>query len=160
MLAIGPLMFGLFSDGIAQFNTGTKTVNGTIQMNVTYLEHEWISTVLSLTPSFGYFVYPNFQIFAALNTEYFWFKDTRITYDQLGVGAKIFKELPVVSLYAGASFYANSIEIPDQAVLEIGAVTPLNKSVWLDFGIDYQFPLDQGDLRNLTIGAGIAVFIQ
>ncbi len=142
----------------AQFPTGTKSIDGSVQMSSIYLEQNNISTILSLTPSFGYFIFDNIQLFSVLNTNIYWFENARMADIQGGVGAKFYKKVAKTSLYAGSGFYTDGERIIDQLLFEAGALTPLNESVWLDFGLDYQMSTGSSDLHILTLGVGIAIF--
>lgn len=151
-------VLGIFiCSSFAQFNTGTKSVSGTISWSKNTYDGEDEVSLLTIAPSIGYFVMDNIAVNGSLNMLTLSYEGESESITGFGIGAKYY----VNNLYAGASY--NSLKYEDEDALnslliEGGYLYGINESVFLDVGIDYLMGTGDNKLTTITIGVGVATF--
>lgn len=122
-------------------------------------DRENIGTMLIVTPSMGYFVKDDFAVTASFSLTAFGDDGVWLVDDgSLGLGAKYYYEIDKGALYVSGSFDFNRPKAPRSMIAESGYLLGLNKSVFLDFGLEYSMGLGDNKLSIITLGMGIATF--
>jgi len=143
----------------AQFNTNSKNIAGNVSWNKTFYDGQDIGTLFIMSPSIGYFVKDGLALTASASLTAFRYEaQWQIDDGNLGVGAKYFYEVDRGAVYGGGSFNFNGFRSPRSVLIELGFLLGLNKSVFLDCGLDYSMGLGDNKLSTLSLGVGIASF--
>lgn len=148
----------------AQFESGSKTIAGSVSWQKTYFEGQGGRSRLRIAPSLGYFVIDNLAVNVSLDFLRYsyprrWRIDAHQTTTRLGIGAKYF----VRNNYVGGSYllsrwkgYATEVSI----LLEAGHLQGLNENLFLDFGVDFIRGISSlnSESSTITLGIGISTF--
>ncbi len=158
-LSISIILFAYAAIAPAQFSTSSKNITGNVSWNKTYYDGQDIGTVLIIAPSVGYFVMNDFAVTASVSLTAFRYDGIwQIDDGNLGLGAKYYYEIDKGAVYGSGSFNFNGFKSPRSLSTELGYLLGINKSVFIDFGLDYSMGIGDNRLSTITLGVGIASF--
>jgi hypothetical protein len=158
-LSIILTLFAFSNVASAQFSQNSKSIGGSVIFDQMYYDHENIGTTLAVTPSMGYFVKDDIAVTASFSLGAFGDDGVWIVDDaSIGVGGKYYYEVDKGALYVGDSFEFSRPKALPSMIPEAGYLLGLNKSVFLDFGLEYLMGLGDNKSSTITLEVGIATF--
>ncbi len=149
-----------------ELSAGLMTASGGITYQKNSSDGVEGNSVLTLSPSVGYFSKDNLQLLVGLNyvrTSYpsDWNFDPRSS-TFLTLGGRYYKPLGFGPVYGGAVFNCRKYSVADEASssidIQAGMLKFMGDKLALDIGLDYNMGLGDNKSSSLTAGAAVVVF--
>ena len=143
----------------AQFDAGSKNINGSLNWSQSYYAGSSIGSVVNVLPSFEYFVADRVAVIGSVSVTAFRFNGIWLVDDgNLGLGGKYYYTVDQGAVYGGAALNLSGVKPPRSLVMQAGFLFGLGKGVFLDNRLEFTAGLGDNKLSTVLLGVGIETF--